>query len=278
MVFGDHAGDVAAQALLYVFVCEFPEATLTQLLHLCQQQPLLSGITLDWIQKTIADVWGWTWRQSKIVAANKFSLHNMQYWAEFTSLVTEIDWRRLKFMDESHCVSKDLGRSKRCGPTGKPLRVFDDFPNQTRVTLSVLTAVDQPHAPLFYSITQDINDRWSFFDFVMDAIAAGYIGPGDMLVVDNAPIHVADNMLSILIDALQVIGAHFVRLPAYSPELNPCEPVFGVLKEKLRHNAFPDLLLVNRLVSVMRTVTIDNVLAFYRHCTGTAYRVLDGGD
>ncbi len=278
MVFDDHAGDVAAQALLYVIVCEFPEATLGQLLHLCQQQPLLTGVTLDWIQKTISDVWCWTWRQSKVIAANKFSQHNIQYWADFATLITDVDWRRLKFMDESHCVSKDLIRAKRCGPTGKALRVFDEFPNQTRLTLSVLTAVDQPQAPLFYSITPDINDRWSFFTFVMDAIDAGYIGPGDILVVDNAPIHVADNMLTILLDALGAIGVDFVRLPAYSPELNPCEPVFGLLKDKLRHNAFPDLLLVDRLVSVMRTVTLDNVLGFYRLSTGAAYRVLDGRD
>jgi hypothetical protein len=278
MVFVDHAGDVAAQALLYVFVCEFPEATLGQLLHVCQQQPLLQGITLDWIQKTIAEVWGWTWRQSKIVAVNKFTGSNMQYWAEFASLVTDIDWRRLKFMDESHCVSKDLSRSKRCGPVGKPLRVFDSFPNQTRLTLTVLTAVDKPQAPVFYSLTPDINDRWSFFTFVMDAIDAGYIGAGDMLVLDNAPIHVADNMLTILLDALRAIGADFVRLPAYSPELNPCEPVFGLLKEKLRHNAFPNMALIDRLVAVLRTVSFANVMAFYSHSTGTAYRVLNGQD
>jgi hypothetical protein len=278
MVFVDHAGDVAAQAFLYVLVCEFPEATLGQLLHLCQQQQLMQGVTLDWIQKTIANVWGWTWRQSKIVAVNKFTPNNTQYWAEFASLVTDIDWRRLKFMDESHCVSKDLSRSRRCGPTGKPLRIFDSFPNQTRLTLTVLTAVDKPQAPVFYSLTPDINDRWSFFTFVMDAIGAGYIGAGDMLVLDNAPIHVADNMLTILLDALRAVGADFVRLPAYSPELNPCEPVFGLLKEKLRHNAFPNLALVDRLVEALRTVSFDNVMAFYRHCTGSAYRVLNGQD
>jgi len=278
MVFVDHGGDVAAQALLYVIVCEHPEATLGQLLQLCQQQQLMAGVSLDWIQKTIADVWGWSWRDARIVSQNKFAPNNVQYWGEFASLVPEIDWRRLKFMDESHCVSKDLSRSKRCSPVGKTLRVFDEFPNETRLTLSVLTAVDKPRAPLFYSITADINDRWSFFTFVMDAIDAGYIGAGDILVVDNAPIHVANNMLTVLLDAMQAVGANFVRLPAYSPELNPCEFVFGLLKEKLRHNAFPDLALVDRLISGMRTVTIDNVLAFYRHCTGTAYRVLDGGD
>ena len=68
MNFVDHGGDIAAQALLYVLVCENPEATLPELLQLCQQHQLLFGATLDWIQKTISRAWGWTWRTTHVLA------------------------------------------------------------------------------------------------------------------------------------------------------------------------------------------------------------------
>jgi hypothetical protein len=45
--------------------------------------------------------------------------------------------------------------------------------------------------------------------------------------MDNAPIHVADDMLRVLETILDLADVRLFFLPKYSPELNPCEMVFA---------------------------------------------------
>ena len=49
---------------------------------------------------------------------------------------------------------------------------------------------------------------------------------------DNAPVHSADSMI-IIDDMCISIKINLVRLPTYSPELNPTEKIFNFLKSKI---------------------------------------------
>ena len=51
-------------------------------------------------------------------------------------------------------------------------------------------------------------------------------GPGDTVVVDNAPIHRNEGQ-RLLTNWLQDLGIELVFLPTYSPELNPTEQCFN---------------------------------------------------
>ena len=64
---------------------------------------------------------------------------------------------------------------------------------------------------------------------------------GDILILDNASIHAAQDTILMLKDVLDSVGVEIRKLPAYSPELNPCELVFGYVKRFLRenHNGYP---------------------------------------
>lgn len=60
------------------------------------------------------------------------------------------------------------------------------------------------------------------------------------------------------------MGIYFRVLPKYSPELNPCELIFALVKDKLRwkrgHNEF--------WIAILRAlscVTHDEVAKFYYH-------------
>jgi hypothetical protein len=55
-------------------------------------------------------------------------------------------------------------------------------------------------------------------------------GPNSILVMDNAPIHHGGRIAEIC-DAADVL---LFYLPPYSPDLNPIEKVFSVLKSKLK--------------------------------------------
>jgi transposase len=59
-----------------------------------------------------------------------------------------------------------------------------------------------------------------------------YPGKNSVLVLDNARIHRNDKWISIV----EELGGHVVFLPPYSPDFNPIETAFSLLKNWLRKN------------------------------------------
>jgi len=59
-----------------------------------------------------------------------------------------------------------------------------------------------------------------------------YPGPNSVIILDNAKIHHNED----LIDYLQAFGIRVEFLPPYSPDLNPIELAFSVLKNYLKKN------------------------------------------
>lgn len=58
---------------------------------------------------------------------------------------------------------------------------------------------------------------------------------GDVLVLDNASVHVGHDTFSTIVEKLSQLGI------MYSPELNPVEYVFGFLKKSLRASRNHDI-------------------------------------
>lgn len=278
MLFLDHDGDRAAQCVLYAIMCANPGFKLQALVDLCRQVRGMQRVTLSWVQQTISRVWGWTWRKPDRQSTNRFQPDNVLRWALYVQRIRFVDWRRLKFFDESHCVSKTLLSTRICGPRGANLRVFDEFPNDERLNVLLLTSVEHANAPLFYTVNNGTNNSWSFLQFVIDAVYAGYIVNGDILVMDNASIHKSPAMCTYLDQVVNLVGAHIVYLPAYSPELNPCEYVFAHMKHWLRRNPLPGLALPRQLIQSLVEVSVGEVLAFYNHCTSVYYKKIDGAN
>ena len=59
-----------------------------------------------------------------------------------------------------------------------------------------------------------------------------YPGPNSFIVLDNAKIHHDEG----LIEYLQAFGIRVEFLPPYSPDLNPIESSFSVMKSFLKRN------------------------------------------
>ncbi|EIE91732.1 hypothetical protein G6F55_004121 [Rhizopus delemar] len=57
---------------------------------------------------------------------------------------------------------------------------------------------------------------------------------GHYLVMDNAPIHTSDNIAK----CVESCGYRCAYLPPYSPELNPIEQFWSVVKSKVKRNKF----------------------------------------
>ena len=93
----------------------------------------------------------------------------------------------------------------------------------------------------------------------------GALGEGDFLIMDNARIHFADEARDIVSVVLLAAGARQLFLPAYSPELNPCEFVFGFVKEKMSRERGEDDMWAEAL-SHFGAITLAQMDAWYRHC------------
>ena len=90
---------------------------------------------------------------------------------------------------------------------------------------------------------------------------------GDFLVLDNASVHVANRIMDVLRAILGAYGVRIVLLPPYSPELNPCELVFGKVKNWLRNNRGRGPF-INEIVRAFSHVSHQNVQFFYKKSLG----------
>lgn len=68
------------------------------------------------------------------------------------------------------------------------------------------------------------------FDLYVEGILAPTLRPGDVVVLDNLPAHRSAEAAA----TLKEIGAWFLFLPKYSPDLNPIEMAFSKLKALIR--------------------------------------------
>lgn len=97
----------------------------------------------------------------------------------------------------------------------------------------------------------------------LDEILGPVLRAGDLVVMDNAGAHKDPRVRS----TLEKYGAKPVYLPPYSPDLNPIEHAWFVLKEHLRSQKARDIeALTSAIQTGMRLVTPAMARAFTRHC------------
>ena len=104
-----------------------------------------------------------------------------------------------------------------------------------RKTAHVFGAVRLDDADFTYQFAVVFNGEtfWSF----LKRVIAKYDGQKVFMVIDNGPCHnLPDEGKLWLAENRHLIELH--RLPPYSPELNPMEPVWKVTRKMATHNRF----------------------------------------
>ena len=104
------------------------------------------------------------------------------------------------------------------------------------MTASVILSIQEEGKPLFIDLRESSNTSQDFCTFITLAVAGGFLKPGDTLVYDNAAVHFAEDTFEELQALLHSKNIETIRLPTYSPELNPIERCFGVVKSRLRYH------------------------------------------
>ena len=130
---------------------------------------------------------------------------------------------------------------------------------------------------VYWTTRNGSNTQLDFIDAIRGFVARGALVRGDFLVMDNASVHTGDQNQQQFQTVLDEAGVTVVRLPTYSPELNPCEFVFARIKNFIRspqalmfdYNRNQTTIngnfdsLVNACVSL---ISLESMMATYEHC------------
>ena len=102
--------------------------------------------------------------------------------------------------------------------------------------VSVLTSLSVGSPPVYVDMRSGdrANDAFDFLLLIVHLVQSGVLVQGDVLVLDNAPIHNVVSILHPLHTIITSAGITLWFLPTYSPELNPCEYVFAQSKKWLK--------------------------------------------
>jgi transposase len=86
--------------------------------------------------------------------------------------------------------------------------------------------------------------------------------PGDIVVMDNLPVH----KIVGVEEAIESAGAKLLYLPPYSPDLNPIEPAFSKVKAHLRKAAEHTVpRLMRRIGRIVADFPAEECRNFFRH-------------
>ena len=113
--------------------------------------------------------------------------------------------------------------------------------------------------------TKHTNNRWDFLRTIIWLVDEGGIVEGDIVIMDNARIHDAAESRVVVAAVLDVVGARLIFLPAYSPELNPCELVFSHVKRAMAaHRGGGGMW--EEALSRFHAITLAQMDAWHKHC------------
>ena len=127
-----------------------------------------------------------------------------------------------------------------------------------------------------------------FFELIVQFLNSGVLAHGDILILDNAKIHKAEEIMGMLRILLDTAGVRMFFLPTYSPEVlilppsdwlthflfvrhadalqyNPCELIFARAKRYLRDERGRASFL-SEVLEGFGCVTWDSVAGYYHEC------------
>jgi hypothetical protein len=164
----------------------------------------------------------WSWKVPTRFQLWKYTEENLEKYLMFMEWVqSQKDLAKLKYLDESHFVCRQLANGKVWGLKEKRVYTKENTLNEPSSSVTLIVSLNTQTIPLYYDFRTENNDQWAFLDVISDACAEGFLSVGDYLICDNASIHDGVDTSELVAQILGFHGVKLVFLPAYSPELNP---------------------------------------------------------
>jgi len=133
------------------------------------------------------------------------------------------------------------------------------------INIGVMTSLRLPHGFTVLGAHTHAQDSLDFIESMVRAVEEGIVTQQSVVVMDNAPIHMSQEALVFVHDLFRSVGARLVLLPTYSPELNPCELVFGMIKGYL-YSRKGNASLLGEIAEGCATISWDHVFNMYYKC------------
>ena len=169
-------------------------------------------------------------------------------WQAFAS---QVKAEQLVFIDETLFKLQTMWRSMAYAPIGDPARYHADM--RRGDTVSILPAYTTAGYLPCTGIKKGYYSKEDILDWLIDRLLPlcnEYPGERSIIVLDNVSVHVDPR----IIEAIQAKGCLVKYLPPYSPDYNPIEVTFSVLKAWMR-----------RHFEAFRHVFQDDFEGFLRH-------------
>ena len=135
---------------------------------------------------------------------------------------------RLAFIDETS-LKTNMAKTTGWAPCGA--RLVDHAPFGHWQTQTFIAALRHDRLDAPWVIGGAMNRE--FFDLYVETQLAPTLQKGDVVILDNLSTHKSPKATALLKD----IGARFLFLPPYSPDLNPIEMAFAKIKTLIRKAA-----------------------------------------
>ena len=135
---------------------------------------------------------------------------------------------RLVFIDETS-LKTNMTKTSGWAPVGD--RLIDHAPAGRWNTQTFIAGLRHDRIDAT-GIINGAMDR-EMFDLYVEGVLAPTLRSGDVVILDNLPAHTS----AVARDILNDLGAWFLFLPKYSPDLNPIEMAFSKLKALIRKAA-----------------------------------------
>ena len=176
----------------------------------------------------------YSFKKINIVAQERFTLQNMAYTQVFIDYLNSKDPYTLKFFDECGLkLPQHASRTHGHAPVGEraiEIQRYAETLNTTVNLMCSLTGVDYANT---VPGSADTVDFLRFFEEAYMSInirtARPVLEPGSVIVMDNCAMH-HNHGGQILQEFLSDLDIELVYMPAYSPDFNPAEYVFGKMR------------------------------------------------
>ena len=174
-----------------------------------------------------------------------------------------VDARDLVFLDES-AANTAMTRSHAWVKKGTEPIELRPFVHWHQLTMCGAITVD---GWLAFTTSWKTMNKERFTAWIRDVLAPR-LRPGQIVIMDNLKAHHASEVRALI----EARGAKIRFLPPYSPDLNPIEPCWAIVKKELRRCAIRDRYALRRAALRARhRLRPAHTKAFTRH-SGYVYR------
>jgi len=207
-----------------------------------------------------------------LVPLDKFRPANIQKAFEYLEIISKFAPHRIKFCDEKHLKGKEVfnRKNRRNVLTGEVPFMPTSSDMTNTYTMFGVCGINPATPAAWCSIHDGINDAEQIGIELENAIQAGAVVAGDILVFDNARVHTGGENTVLEEHLWKNHGVYAVFLPARAPEWNPIEQVWKHLVQRLRAIPLEPLRRIphataRAAVGIIGEVTHNMVRKFFQH-------------